>query len=78
MAITTECYADTVMYDISAANFEKVFKIVGFPFPVTTMDYWSVTYSRHFRNILKILFNELVLCMYKGLGEWEGSYLWIV
>ena len=43
MATTNECYDDdVVMYDISAANFEKVFKIVGFPFPVTTMDYWSV------------------------------------
>ena len=42
MVTANECYDDVVMYDISAANFEKVFKIVGFPFPVTTMDYWSV------------------------------------
>ena len=34
------CVLLTVTYDISAANFEKVFKIVGFPYPITTMDYW--------------------------------------
>ena len=43
MATANECYSIViVIYDISAANFEKVFKIVGFPYPVTTMDYWSV------------------------------------
>ena len=34
------CALLLVTYDISAANFEKVFKIVGFPYPITTMDYW--------------------------------------
>ena len=43
MDTVNEYYHNAVIYDISAANFEKVFKIVGFPYPVTTMDYWSVT-----------------------------------
>ena len=38
-------YVILVIYDISAANFEKVFKIVGFPYPITTMDYWSATHN---------------------------------
>ena len=49
MVTTDRYYCGAVIYDISAANFEKVFKIVGFPYPVTTMDYWSVNlFNEHF------------------------------